>query len=196
MDKNLAIRKFVAKMATDKELREKFQKITEEGSIEKAYEFAIANSDEKFSKKEFEAYFLSLSDEVKEEERKALEESSLDAVAGGALSDGHLSENKEFWEAQESNPNKGELLASIFNNEEELLKTKNKKTYATAALGASKSFVNFIKTCGDLFLSKKDREMSDLEYKDKADEREIAKLNNLLLLKQYENQLDAKGIKH
>lgn len=190
MSNNSPLQGFMKKLATDEKLKNEFEKIAKEKSIDEVYEFALKHSDGDFSKEEFRDCLFAL---LKTAENEPLKESSLDQISGGG--EGALTDVKEFWEATKD-ADQAQLIAKIYKNEETMLDEKNKYGYIKKALATSSSINDLIKTIGELWLSHKDRQFEALEREDKADERRISDLKNQIKLKKLEEMLDQKGIKH
>lgn len=192
MDNKLAVQKFFEKLTLDNELRCKFQELLERKSFDEAYEFALSNSSESFSKEDFENYIFELSKAINEEKAPLLKETSLDRISGGA---GVLPTTDKFWTSTQ-NADQGKIITSIYKNEEDMIKEKNKSDYIKKGFEAIHSINGLIKVMGELFLTREDNKLKRAENEPTKLAQEIEDTKNAIEIKKIKRRLDAKGIKY
>lgn len=92
---NPVLIKFMAKLASNKELLDKFQTALSQNTKDEAYKLALENSEGTFTKEEFENYISEISKQLLAMEKTLLSEKNLELVAGGGPEEDKKKEEDE-----------------------------------------------------------------------------------------------------
>lgn len=92
---NSTLRKLMTKLASNRELLEKFKSALSQEKLDEAYELAKGNSEGNFTKEEFEEYISNIAQELLQADKITLTEKNLEQVAGGGESDSDDDEDKD-----------------------------------------------------------------------------------------------------
>lgn len=197
MTENSSLKKFIDKLMTDSKLMEEFKAVANEGSLEKAYHFALSRSDGGFTREEFESFLSKLMASY-EYAKEQLDDGSLENIAGGVVD---LSSN-DFWEkvlkGKKSEEDKAkaidEKITMIYGKELDLKKKENMGNLVAKGVGAGNHVVNLITTLGNIFLSCKDMKLKRQKYEAQELQRECDHLNFLLKKQELIDQARSEGI--